>query len=713
MQPSLSAQTASTRIATTQPDWPHPLHQVRSLNSFFPFQPPTHLADWRPRRARLQRHIQISLGLWPMPERCPLNAVIHDKRDKGDYTIEKVYFESFPGFLVTGNLYRPKQTRRPGPGVLSPHGHFRDGRFHWATDEELQQQIQIGAERFASNARSPLQARCANLARLGCVVFHYDMLGYADSQQISHTLAHGQREQRRHMNHPQRWGFYSPQAESRLQSIMGLQTWNSIRSLDFLCGLPDVDADRIGVTGASGGGTQTFLLCALDPRPSVAFPAVMVSTAMQGGCTCENACNLRLQAGNVEFAALFAPQPLGLTAADDWTREMSSHGFPELQQLYRLYADANPLTPSPQLWERLDFPHNFNQVSREAMYGFFSKHLGLGETPAGEREIEPLPPAELTVFNEQHPQPVWNDELEKDLLQHWLDTCNSWTQLPGLTAPDHFDHLQQSVSAALRSIVSHPPSRLKYQQRSVKSLTRAGRTAECTAGVLAASDVDLEFPLNLWSQASLQTAGLAPTIVLRVAQTPLSTATDELAQNPGWTVALEQGAMMAEILLLPQDETGALVGNSLTEQHSQVAAYTFGYNRPVLAWRVSQVLFAIEYLGERFPGSQITLQATQRDPSVVAALAFAAADSPRVVALDCQLQGFRFADVTSLADRNFLPGGARYGDLPGFLATRYNRRIQLGGETESSVALLRHVMRARGCLHQLSLNSSATDGEQD
>src|SRR5207247_6713041 len=102
---------------------------------------------------------------------------------------------------------------------------------------------------------------------------------------------------------------------------MGLQTYNSIRSLDFLLSLPDVDASRIGVTGASGGGTQTFILCAIDDRPAAAFPAVMVSTDMQGGCICENCSGLRVGLGNIDLAAVFAPKPLGMSAAKDWTWE--------------------------------------------------------------------------------------------------------------------------------------------------------------------------------------------------------------------------------------------------------------------------------------------------------------------------------------------------------------------------------------------------------
>src|SRR5579864_7599350 len=298
-----------------------------------------------------------------MPEKIPLRPVIHGKIDRDDYTIEKVYFASYPGHYVSGNLYRPKQKNGKRPGVLCPHGHWQEGRFYDAGDKAAQAQMDQGAEKTTEGAHFPLQARCAQLARMGCVVFHYDMVGYADSQQITH-----------------REGFTDAQAELRLQSFMGLQTYNSIRALDFLLSLPDVDPKRVGVTGASGGGTQTFLLCAVDNRPTVAFPAVMVSTAMQGGCVCENCSYLRRGTGNIELAALFAPKPLAMSGADDWTIDIETKGLPELQALYRLLGAPDNVMAKAFL----QFGHNYNQVSREVMYNFFNKHLQLGlKEPVG------------------------------------------------------------------------------------------------------------------------------------------------------------------------------------------------------------------------------------------------------------------------------------------------------------------------------------------
>src|SRR5712692_7191608 len=195
----------------------------KDLNGYFPMKVPASKEAWEQRRKELPEQVLDTLGLWPMPEKTALHPVIHGKIDRDDYTIEKVFFASYPGHYVSGNLYRPKLSggRQPPeqkhPAVLSPHGHWENGRFFERNEKEAQKEIDSGAEKTMEGARYPLQARCAQLARMGCVVFHYDMVGYADSKQIAH-----------------RAGFNDAEAELQLQSFLGLQTWNTVRALDFL-----------------------------------------------------------------------------------------------------------------------------------------------------------------------------------------------------------------------------------------------------------------------------------------------------------------------------------------------------------------------------------------------------------------------------------------------------------------------------------------------
>ncbi len=315
---------------------PDPRQQpLKDLNGDFSWTPFPSKEAWEKRADDLRIQMRVALGLWPEPTRTPLNAVIHGKIERDDYTVEKVYFESMPGFFVTGSLFRPRNVSGKVPAVLCPHGHWQDARVSLKDDAEVKAEIDSGQERFKNGGRSAFQSIGVQLARMGCVAFVIDMLGNSDSQQISAEIAHGFKKQRPEMISPEpgKWGLYSPQAESNLQSVMGLQTWNCIRALDFLTSLPEVDPTRLACTGASGGGTQTMILGAIDPRLAVAFPCVMVSTAMQGGCTCENACLLRVGTGNIEFAALFAPKPMAMTTANDWTIDLPTKGFPALKNI--------------------------------------------------------------------------------------------------------------------------------------------------------------------------------------------------------------------------------------------------------------------------------------------------------------------------------------------------------------------------------------------
>jgi dienelactone hydrolase len=291
------------------------LAPLKDLDGSFPFTPPATLDAWKERAAEVRQRILVSQGLWPMPEKTPLNPSIHGTITKGPeakgnegtggYTVSNVSFESAPGLFVTGNLYRPLglEENQKVPAVLFAHGHWQNARHADQDAAATRKEIANGEERFEEGGRSRFQSLCVQLARMGCVVWQWDMLGNSDSQQLSMAVAHGFKQQRPEMNTPTRWGLYSARAESHLQSVMGLQTLNAIRSLDFLLSLPEVDPTRVAATGSSGGGTQTMILAAVDERVQLSFPVVMVSTSMQGGCPCENASLLRIGTGNVEFAA--------------------------------------------------------------------------------------------------------------------------------------------------------------------------------------------------------------------------------------------------------------------------------------------------------------------------------------------------------------------------------------------------------------------------
>ena len=399
---------------------------LKTLNDHFPMVVPETPDAWARRSDRLRRRVAVAVGLHPMPDRPPIDSRFGPGRPHGllrrdGFTVEKVAFESLPGHTVTGLLFRPtnpvpidgRGRSGPYPAVLSPHGH--GGLLMRYTDEELDELIASGAEVHRGAGRMPKIARCAHLARLGCVVFAFDMLGYGSSGQIPYSVAHrhgnvdgGGAADRSQLVIPGRrrpWQFFSTPAEARLLSVMGLQTFNALRALDYLAGLPDVDRRRIGLTGGSGGGTQSILVAALDRRISASFVNGMVSTSMQGGCVCENCSLLRIGTGNVELAALIAPRPLAMTAADDWTRDMPTDGFPQLQSLYQMLGAPDNVRCD----DMRRFPHNFNAPTRQLMVRWMAEHLGLndgrGDFDLSEQDFEPFTDAELSVFDADHPPP--------------------------------------------------------------------------------------------------------------------------------------------------------------------------------------------------------------------------------------------------------------------------------------------------------------------
>lgn len=339
------------------------------------FRAPATADAWRDRATHLREHMKVTLGLWPAPPKTPLEPKVYGRVERDGYTIEKVVLETLPGFTLSGNLYRPSPAPTGKvPAILCPHGHWEEGRMA----EDVQQ-------------------RCIRWAKLGAVVFLYDMVGYNDSKPFPHEFLNDRLS---------RWGL----------SLFTLQTWNSIRVLDWITSLPDVDPARIGCTGESGGGTQTFILSALDQRIKVAAPVVMISDHFQGGCVCENAAGLRIGTDNVEFGALFAPRPMILVGATgDWTSKTLTHVAPAIRGVYSLIGSPDDLEATV-----FDFPHNYNQTSRNAVYAFMGRRLlGLDDsvdTREGEQKAETA--ETLVTFDADHPAPERKtpEELEDHLI---------------------------------------------------------------------------------------------------------------------------------------------------------------------------------------------------------------------------------------------------------------------------------------------------------
>lgn len=649
------------------------LQAPKDLNGFFPFEVPSDLKAWEQRANDLRQRILVANGLLPMPEKTPLKAVIHGKIERPGFTVEKVYFESVPGLYVTGLLFRPSNVPKGKqvPAVLSPHGH--GGRLMDLGADGVLKQIKEGGEKFEDSGRFPKVARCATLARLGCVTFLYDMMGYADNTQLSRQLTHGFKKQRPDFEGKEKWGLFSAQAELRLQSVFGIQTWNSIRALDFLEALPDTDPKRLGVTGGSGGGTQTIILCAIDPRPIVAFPNGMVSSSMQGGCTCENASLLRIGTGNVELAGLFAPKPQGMTAANDWTKEMlvPGKGFPELQKLYELYGKKDDVFCT----DLTHFKHNYNYVTRELMYNLFNKHLGLGhKEPIVEEDFKRLTPEEHEVWNDKHPEPKGGDAFETKLMRQLADASDY--QLASLTLEKRSEMIRDAWGTMVGKGLPEPGD------ISVKDHKLHQKT---TGSELPLAEIK---PGKESGQIVIWLDGKGKNGLFKNDGKPLSEVS--LLTDQGCRVITADLFQQGEYL----EDGQSFTQTATVKNPRESAAYTHGYNHSVFARRTHDILSLIAYAISQSNDGKISLVGTNgAGPLAAAATALAGDSIDKTVIIS---DGFRFENITSYRDPNFIPGAVKYGDLPGLVDTAFANDVWIGGEDPASFKAAQAAFKKNG-----------------
>jgi len=304
---------------------------------------------WTERTKAIREDRLKSQGLWPMPSRPRVKVITHSRREHDGYSVENVALETLPGFFCVGNLYRPLELSKPGPAILCPLGHFEGGRF--CKDQQI---------------------RCAHFAREGATVFSYSMIGWDDSQQTTH---------------------HDP-------LVFRLQTWNSLRAVDYILSLPNVDQERLGVTGASGGGTQTLILALIEPRVRVSSPVVIVGLNA-GGCLCEG--GAWVYSNDIEVAAMIAPRPqLLISDGDDWTRDFPTKGLPFIEHFYELAGGKGAV-------KSVHFPkegHDYGPSKRKAVYEFFALHLKMPLMIEDNSKIVIESPDQMEVFNAKYPLPA-------------------------------------------------------------------------------------------------------------------------------------------------------------------------------------------------------------------------------------------------------------------------------------------------------------------
>lgn len=330
------------------------------------------LEAWQARRNSLRQELQEMLGLWPMPERTDLRATVTGTLDQEDFVVEKLHFQSLPGLYVTANLYRPRNLPGPLPAILYACGH-----------------AQVKTNGVSCGNKTFYQHHGIWFARHGYVCLLIDTLQLGEIEGDHHgTYRLGQ------------WWW-----NSRGYTPAGVEAWNGIRALDYLESRPEVDRQRIGMTGRSGGGSYTWTTAALDERIRVAAPVAgitdlenqVVDGVVDGHCDCMFFVNTH----RWDFAlnaALLAPRPLLIVNTD------ADPIFP-LTGVQRLHAQVRRLYELHQASTHLGLVivpggHVDTQDLQVPVFRWFNRHLKNDTSVIEDAAVKRFSPLDLRVFQE-------------------------------------------------------------------------------------------------------------------------------------------------------------------------------------------------------------------------------------------------------------------------------------------------------------------------
>lgn len=612
--------------------------ELKTYNTPWEFEKPASLEAWKEKKEAIRRTVLISAGLWPMPEPSTAQPEIFERKEHEDYTVEKVLLPTFPGYYATGNLYRPKQdpnSPKRYPGILCPHGHWEHGR-------------------FTNSERGSVPGRAISFARQGYVCFTYDMVGYEDNKALIDHNFGGKREAL--------WGI----------SPAGFQLYTSLRALEFIRTLPDVEANRIGCTGASGGGTQTFLLFAVEDRIKVAAPVNMISAHMQGGCKCENLPGLRLKFNNMDIGATMAPRPMIMVCATgDWTKNTPQIEFPAVKSVYELYN-----RPDNVAYHLVDADHNYNKESREAVYAWFGKwfYRDRPATDFVEKDFVVDPTPELAVFA-NHPIPA--DVLKpEDLFASLRETREKqmW---------DYLEHYRKTAIEVLgtsfrvtlavqepepEEISTSKPQKVKVDTVSLeKFLLKNKKTGQSV-------------PANLWVPARPDSKRTTGAVLLVSPQGKAAFVDAEGKPVEQVRAHLDKGLPVLAIDCLGTGES--IQDASWTARVKAVeeggGAYFPAYNLTDTQARVQDILLAVAYVKKTF-----------KKPCHVTGLAgaggwtlLAHGLAENAAGCDADLSGLDFTDDKAFTEDLFIPNLRRAGDFVTAILLGGNQNLTITGLTD-------------------------------
>jgi poly(3-hydroxybutyrate) depolymerase len=383
--------------------------QSRAVSSTSLAIPPTRQQWQDTLDGRRQQWLEM-LGLWPLPERTELQATVTGTLDRGDYVVEKVHFQSVPGAYVPGNLYRPANISGPLPAVLYLCGHTK------------------------GKVNAPYQANPRWFGQHGYVALVLDPIQLGEAQGFHHGTYH-----------QGRWDWLS-----RGYTPTGVEVWNAMRALDYLESRDDVDAQRMGVTGLSGGGSMSWALGAADERVKCVAPSCQTGTmeqvicdrAIDGHCDCTFWINYYRWC-TPDVGALIAPRPLLVTAGTDDTL-WRPYAFREtVYRVRRLYEKLG-VADNCQLVEDLT-PHGYSPRLRKAIFSWFDRHLKGSDEPVTDDITDFVEPEEnLLVFGGKLP--------ENDHMQTICDTFVPMAQAPEVADLQQWEAHREATLERLRTL---------------------------------------------------------------------------------------------------------------------------------------------------------------------------------------------------------------------------------------------------------------------